>query len=400
MELLVKGARIVDYSQDFIGDIYIKDGIIEEIGLNLNKSCQVIHREGLTILPSFIDTHAHFRDPGLTYKEDIESGSRAAAAGGYTGVLLMANTKPVVSSKETLNYIKDKAKAVGLIDIVQAVSITRDFNGYDISHLNEIDGITVISEDGKDVLDPGVMINAMKYAKENNILVMCHCEDNRLSKENTYLSEDVMTWRNVTLSGFTGCKTHICHVSTKGSMEHIIYGKSRGFNITCEVTPHHISLNKDISKYSVNPPIRDKEHVDFLIDAIKKGYVDTIGTDHAPHSKEDKEKGAPGISGIETAFSVCYDALVLKGHTNLQVLSKLMSYNPAKILNLKKGAFKVGFHGDFVVVDLNKKYIVNADDFKSKGKNTPYSNMELCGKVIETYKKGTLIFKEEDYDNR
>ena len=393
MELLIKDARVVDWSQEFTGDIYINNGVICEIGKDLNKNCSTINAKGLTLLPSFIDLHVHFRDPGLTYKEDIESGSCAAVKGGYTMVNLMANTNPVCSSMETVNYVLNRSKEVGLVDAHQVVSITNNFDGKDISHLDELESsVKMISEDGKDVMDSRIMMEAMVKAKELGKIVMCHCEEHSLIDIDTRLSENTMTWRNITLAQFTGCPVHIAHVSTRESMEYIIEAKKKGLNVTCEVAPHHLALvNND---YRVNPPIRNKEDVDFIIKAIKEGWVDTISTDHAPHTSKDKENGAPGISGIETAFSVCYTELVKKGHITLNKLSEIMSKNPANILEANKGQIKIGYDGDLVIVDTDKEYEISEENFKSKGKNTPFNGKRVYGKIIKTIKSGNVVFKE------
>lgn len=392
MELLIKNSRVVDFLQDFIGDVYIKDGIIHEIGRDLEKNCKTIDGIGKVLMPSFIDLHAHFREPGYTYKEDIESGSRAAAKGGYTYVNLMPNTNPVCSSMDIVNYVINKADEIGLIDVHQAVSITRDFDGQTINHIDELDEkVKVISEDGKDVMNSKTMIKAMEKAKEKNILVMCHCENHDISAMDMTLAEDTMTWRNITLAQYTGCPVHISHVSTKKSMNYIIDAKRKGQNVTCEVTPHHIALEDDIN-YRVNPPLRKKEDRDFLIKTIREGLVDAIGTDHAPHSYEDKTKGSPGISGIETVFSVCYSYLVKKKEISLSKLSEIMSKNPSEIMNLNKGQIKIGFMGDLVLVNLEKSYKVNSDSFLSKGKNTPFEGKKLYGQVEKTIKSGKIIY--------
>ncbi|BDR70729.1 dihydroorotase [Clostridium tetani] len=392
MELLIKNSRVVDFSQDFIGDVYVKNGIIHEIGRDLEKNCKTIEGIGKVLMPSFIDLHAHFREPGYTYKEDIESGSMAAAKGGYTYVNLMPNTNPVCSSMDIVNYVINKADEIGLIDVHQAVSITRDFDGQTINHIDELDEkVKVISEDGKDVMNSKTMIKAMEKAKEKNILVMCHCENHDVSAMDMRLAEDTMTWRNITLAQYTGCSVHISHVSTKKSMNYIIDAKRKGQNVTCEVTPHHIALEDGIN-YRVNPPLRKKEDRDFLIKAIRGGLVDAIGTDHAPHSDEDKTKGAPGISGIETAFSVCYSYLVKKKEISLSKLSEIMSKNPAEIMCLNKGQIKIGFMGDLVLVNLEKSYKVNSNSFLSKGKNTPFEGKKLYGQVEKTIKSGKIIY--------
>ncbi|APM40629.1 dihydroorotase [Clostridium kluyveri] len=393
MELLIKRARIVDYYQDFTGDIYINDGIINKIGVNLNERCLKIDGKGLVVMPSFVDLHVHFREPGFTRKEDIESGSRAAVKGGYTMVNLMANTNPVCSSMDTVNYVLNRAKQVGILDVHQCVSITDNFEGKDTSHLDKLDDrVKIISEDGKDVTDSSIMFEAMVKAKESGRRVMCHSEDHSLSNVDMRLAENIMTWRNITLSESTGCAVHIAHVSTKESMEYIIEGKIKGLNITCEVAPHHIVLYEN--DYRVNPPIRTKKDRDFLIKSIKDGWVDTISTDHAPHTSEDKMQGAPGISGIETAFSLCYTNLVKGGHITLNKLSELMSKNPSDILGIKKGRIIPGYDGDLVLLDLNKEYEIQREKFLSKGKNTPFEGYRVFGDIVKTIKAGKIVFEK------
>lgn len=393
MELLIKNGRIVDWSQGFCGDVYINNGVICEIGKSLDKNCKVIDAKGLTVLPSFIDLHVHFRDPGLTYKEDLESGSQAAVKGGYTMVNLMANTNPICSSMSTVDYVLDKVNKLGIIDVHQAVSITNNFDGKDISHLDKLKPyVRIISEDGRDVVDSNVMLKAMLKAKESERIVMCHCEEHSLTNIDTRLAEDTMTWRNITLAQFTGCSAHMAHVSTKKSMEYIIEAKRKGYNITCEVAPHHIALIEN--DYRVNPPIRGKEDVDFLIKAIQDGWVDAISTDHAPHSVDDKKNGAPGISGIETAFAVCYTKLVKEGHITLNKLSEIMSRNPSNILGVKKGQIKIGYDGDLVIVNLDKEYKVSSETFLSKGKNTPFNDASVYGDIIKTIKGGRIVFSK------
>jgi dihydroorotase len=220
---------------------------------------------------------------------------------------------------------------------------------------------------------------------------MCHCDDNELVSVDSRLSENVMTWRNIELAKFAGNDIHIAHVSTKEAMQYIIDAKKQEFNVTCEVTPHHIALTDEI-KYRVNPSLREEEDVNFLIKAIKEGYVDTIGTDHAPHTDEDKSKGAPGMSGIEIAFPICYTKLVKEGHITLNKLSEIMSKNPARLLKFNKGCINIGFDGDLVLVDLKEKFIVDSSRFASKGKNTPFDGMELYGVVKMTLKNGNIVY--------
>ncbi|MHC1720581.1 MAG: dihydroorotase [Clostridiaceae bacterium] len=392
MDILIRNTRLVDWAQDFKGDVYIENGIIKEIGMSLKKDCFSIDGEGLALLPSFIDLHVHFRDPGLTYKEDIESGCRAAVKGGYTTVSLMANTNPVCSSMETVNYVLQKAKAIGLVDVHQCVSITKDFNGNDISHLEALGPeVKCISEDGRDVMDSGIMLKAMKKSKEKGLTVMCHSENHDLSDVDMRLAEDTMTWRNIALAEYASCPVHICHVSTVDSMKYITEAKKRGSSITCEVTPHHIALTSAVT-YRVNPPLREQKDADYLIKCIRDGFVDAIATDHAPHTEEDKKNGAPGMVGIETAFQVCYTKLVCEGHISLSKLSEIMSKRPAEILGVKKGQIKPGFEADLVLVDLDKESAIKREEFLSKGKNTPFEGFNVKGEVLKTFKGGKQVY--------
>lgn len=398
MDLIIKNARVVDSLQDFIGDIYIEKGIIKEVGLNINiDNIEVIDAKGLVVMPSFIDTHAHFREPGLTYKEDIETGSRAALRGGYTGVCLMANTKPICSSREVLESIRNREKELGLVDLHQCVSVTKGFNGKDLSHLDEFvddEKLKAISDDGVGVMDSEVMYSAMLKAKEHGWVIMSHAEDKGFSNIDMKIAENIMTLRDIYLAKETGARLHMCHVSTKEAIEYIRDAKKCFSNITCEVTPHHIYLTKDISNYRVNPPIREKEDVKEIIKAIKDGVVDCIGTDHAPHTKEDKENGSPGMVGLETAFPICYTSLVKCGEISLNKLSEIMSKNGADILGMNKGRISPGLDGDLVLLDLDKKIVVDSKSFHSKAQNTPFEGMEFYGEVQMTIKSGRVLYKK------
>lgn len=396
MNLLIKNANVIDAYESFYGDILIIDGIITEIGKEINKDgIDIIDAKGLTLMPSFIDTHAHFRDPGLTHKEDMESGSRAAAKGGYTGVCLMGNTNPICSTKEVVEYVRNKAKEVGLIDVHQCVSITENFGGKSIEHLNAFDDdkeLVAITDDGVGVMDSSIMMKAMEKAKKNNWVVMSHAEDKTFSKIDMRIAEDLMTIRDLYLAKVTKARLHMAHVSTIDSIEAIRRAKKEGSNVTCEVTPHHIGLTTEESNYRVNPPIREKADVTAIIEGIKDGTVDCIGTDHAPHTEEDKAKGAPGMVGIETAFSICYTELVKKNGISVNKLSELMSRNPANILGMNKGSITIGKDGDLVLVDLNKEVVIDKEKFASKGKNTPFHGRKYFGEVIMTIKNGKVIY--------
>ena len=397
MNLLIKNAHVVDAFQEFDGDIYIENGLIAEIGKIVEKDgVEVLDCKGKTVMPSFIDTHTHFRDPGLIHKEDIETGSKAAIRGGYTGVCTMANTKPVVSDKETLEYVRNKSKNLNLIDVHQCVSITKNFDGVTLSHLDAFKDdkeLRAISDDGKGVSNSNIMLQAMKIAKKNNWIIMSHAESPEFSKVDMRIAENMMTLRDLELAKVSGAHLHMCHVSTKECVRAVIEAKLAGADVTMEVTPHHIGLTRDINDYRVNPPIREKEDVQAIINAIKLGMVDTIGTDHAPHTAEDKKAGSPGMVGLETAFPICYTKLVKENGISLNTLSRLMSYNGAELLGMNKGKVSVGTDGDLVVLDLDKEITVDSSKFVSKGKNTPFEGMKFFGEVLTTIKGGKVFNK-------
>jgi len=398
LELLIKNARIVDHAQDFIGDIYIKDGMINEVGRDISeKECRVFDALGIVVMPAFTDLHVHFREPGFTYKEDIESGSRAAARGGYTTVNLMANTNPPCSSMDIVNQVMERVGSVGIVDAFQCVSITSGMRGDEISHLDSIsEPVKCVSDDGRGVASTGIMLKAMQKCKEKGLVIMSHAEDASISNDDYRLAENLMTWRDLQLCRESGAHLHMCHVSTKEAIDYIKQAKLEGLNVTCEVAPHHIYATDSVA-YKVNPPLRKPEDVDSLIAAIKLGIVDAIATDHAPHTSEDKVAGAPGISGIETSFSLCYTSLVRKGHIDLCKLSDIMSKRPAEILGINKGRIGVGCEADLVVVDIEDCYEIDPQKFASKGKNTPFAGDMVYGKVLITLKAGRIVYdyKEE-----
>lgn len=394
MNLLIKNAYVVDESHNFNGDVYIENGKIKELGQGLIKECETIDAKGLTLMPAFIDLHVHFREPGFTYKEDIETGSKAALRGGFTFVNLMGNTNPICSTKEVWNGINKRVKEVGLIDVHQCVTITKNFDGKTISHLEEFknENLRAITDDGKGVTDGRAMLEVLKLSKDKKWVVMSHAESAEFSDLDMRLAENMMTFRDVELAKYTGGNLHMAHVSTIEALQCIIDAKNEGVNVTCEVTPHHICLNSSISNYRVNPPIREKEDVNFIINSIKKGYVDCISTDHAPHSKEDKEKGCPGMIGLETAFPISYTVLVKENNISLNKLSEIMSGNPGRILRLNKGKISPGYDGDLVLVDLNKERQITEDEFVSKSNNSPFIGMKFFGEIVKTIKNGKIMY--------
>jgi dihydroorotase len=392
--LMIHGARVVDSVQNGAMDVLVRGGVITAVERGLSSDGGAIEAGGLTCLPAFCDLHAHFRDPGLTYKEDLASGSRAAVRGGYTTVNLMANTKPVISTRLQVQDVLDRAAAVGLVDVHQCASITRDMDGKTVDHLENLGhAVRIISDDGHDVMDAHVMLQAMTAASHLGLTVMCHCEDMSLSGTDYRLAEDLMTQRNIELARVAGCRLHVAHVSTEGSMCAIIAAKERGQAVTCEVTPHHLALTS-ATRYRVNPPLRTQRDVDFLIHAVEQGWVDAIATDHAPHTADDKAAGAPGMVGLETSFGVCYTTLVIPGHITLGRLAELMSRNPARILNVNKGCIAPGYFGDLVLVDLVTPWTVDASALASKGHNTPFAGKTLFGRTVMTIKAGRIVYDD------
>lgn len=393
--MLIKNAAVTDAQGTKTADILIKKGLIAKVEPNITADGEeIIDATNLAALPAFIDLHTHFRTPGFEYKEDIESGSKAAARGGYTFVNCMANTKPVCSSAAIAQSVMDEAKRVNLCGVNQVVSITKDFDGKTVSHLTALPkNIRVISEDGKGVQSNYVMWQAMKIAAEKNLIVMSHAEDMDISPYDYRLAENIETARNIFLAEYTGARLHMCHVSTKEALQSVLDAKKRGVKVTSEVTPHHIWFAD--TPYRVNPPIRTAVDVEYLINAMKNSEVEAIATDHAPHSPEDKANGAPGMVGLETAFSICYTKLCVQNKMPLETLSKMMSRGGAEVLGLNKGLIKEGFDGDITLVDLNESYTVNPDDFAGKSHNTPYAGETLTGKVKMTIKAGKLTYMEE-----
>ena len=377
-------------------ELYLSGGTIQAVGRGLAALAgpdePVLDAGGLTVLPAFVDLHTHWRTPGFEYKEDIETGSRAAAAGGYTFVNLMPNTKPVCSSAEQARWVMDEARRVGLCGANQTVSITENFDGKSVQRLLDLpDDIKFITEDGKGVQSNEVMAKAFAICAEKGITLMSHAEDMDISPWDYRLAENIETVRNLHLCEYYGTRLHMCHVSTKEAMLAIGEAKQKGANVTCEVTPHHLWFHD--TDYKVNPPIRQKEDVDALVAAIKAGLVDAIATDHAPHSAEDKANGMAGMVGSETAFSVCYTKLCLQEGLPLSVLSDLMSYYPACILGLQsKGRLLPGWDADFTLVELDEPFVVDPETFHSKSRNTPFAGAELFGRVWMTVMGGKITY--------
>jgi len=424
MQTLYRNIRVVDDTQDFIGCVLVENGIITKVAENIDEPAyEIIPAYGLynsnlivrdltgedvVLMPAFTDLHSHFRDPGFTYKEDLQSGCEAAINGGYTAVNLMPNTNPVCSSLEQAREIEKRAQEISGITVNQTLSMTKDLKGVSIEHLKSLpkNEILFVTDDGKGVQDDELMRQIFEICKEKNITVMSHAEDARYSHTDMRKAENEMTARDIRLFEQINenCRgdlygrpiidvqgrpnfsqLHFCHVSTKEAIEMIIDAQRKGLNVTCEVTPHHIfATDEEANYYRVNPPLRTQEDIDALIQAMQNGNVFAIATDHAPHSEEDKAKGAPGMIGLELAFPLCYTKLVKGGFLTLSQLVKLLSTNPSAMMKLNKGKVVKGMNAEFVIAELNQEYKIDVSTMSSKSKNTPFDGVGVFGKIIET----------------
>ena len=389
--MLLKNARLASGQPV---DLLLKDGVIAAMGLDLaDDGEEVLDCAGRTVLPAFVDLHCHWRTPGFEYKEDIATGSAAAAAGGYTFVNLMPNTKPVCSSADIAHSVMAEAERIGLCAANQTVSITQNFDGHTLDHLKTLpEDLKFITEDGKGVQSGNVMAKAFAIAAQRGLTIMSHAEDMDISPWDYRLAENIETVRNLHLCEYYGARLHMCHVSTKEAVEAIGAAKWKGVPVTCEVTPHHLWFAD--TDYRVNPPIRKAEDVDALIEAIRLGVVDAIATDHAPHTDEEKAAGAAGMVGLETAFGVCYTKLCKEKGLPLARLAELMSTAPAEILGLAgHGRVLPGYAADLALVELGTPYTVDKNALHSKSHNCPYDGAQLFGRVDLTIKGGKVTWK-------
>ena len=425
MTILIKNGRLINPSEnlDKVMDIFVEDGIIKEKAESIEKQADtVIDAAGCYVMPGLIDLHVHFRDPGLTYKEDIETGSKAAAKGGFTTVCCMPNTKPVVDNVETVKYIIEKGEKTGLTNVLPVGAVTKNMAGIEITDVEELKkaGICAISEDGKSVMNSGVYRKAMKNAAKANVPVLAHCEDINLVeggvinlgdksselgvKGISNAVEDVIAMRDIMLAKETGATLHLCHCSTKDSVEMVKRAKEEGIKVTVEVCPHHFSMcSDDITSndgnFKMNPPLRAREDMEALIKGLQDDIMDVISTDHAPHSAEEKAKDlehAPfGIVGLETSVALTVTNLVKKGYLTPMQMAAKMSYNPAKVLGIPKGTLDEGKIADITIIDPDKEYTIDANTFESKGKNTPFDGYKVSGEVEYTILNGKVVYSNK-----
>ncbi|WP_129599671.1 dihydroorotase [Anaerophilus nitritogenes] len=423
MKILIKEGWVVDPSQNINGvlDILIEKGKIKKIDPNIfEDECEIIDAKGKYIVPGLIDMHVHFREPGFEDKEEINTGAHAAVAGGFSSVVCMPNTNPVIDNVKTIEYIHEKSKNVPC-NIYMMGSITKGLEGKEMSPYEKLleKGIVGITDDGKTVMDTKVMYEALQVAKDLDLLVSTHCEDVNLMYDRSihrgYISkklnlegipkvaEENIIIRDVFLSEKTGAKVHIQHLSTKDGVKIVRDAKKRGVRVTCEVTPHHFSIiDEEILSQGTNakmsPPLRTKEDIDEILKGLVDGTIDVIATDHAPHTNSDKDKNiidaANGIVGLETSLGIALTELVHTKKMTLINLIEKMSTVPAQILKLKKGSLKVGMDADITIIDLNKEWIVDKNKFFSKGKNTPFHGKKLKGKAVMTMVGGEIKYRD------
>ncbi len=424
MKKLLRGARVIDPSQDLdtIKDVLIVNGSIADIKEKIEISdAEVTDLSGMIVTPGLIDIHAHFREPGYEYKEDIESGSKSAAAGGFTAVACMPNTKPPIDNGSLVEYVKSKASKVSEIKILPIGCVSKGQEGREITEMGDMAqaGAVAFSDDGKPVADSSLMRKAMVYASMFDRVIIDHCEDPSLFEGgqineghvSTLLgltgipaaAEEIMVARDILLAREMGTRVHIAHISTKGSVELIRKAKSDGVMVTCEVTPHHLTLTEEAvrgydTNAKVNPPLRTQEDLKALLEGLKDGTIDAIATDHAPHHIDEKDiefdKAAFGLVGLETALGLVLTKIVGEGGLSLNKAVEKMTSGPAKILGLHMGTIKIGAPADITVIDPNRVWTVDKDKFFSKGRNTPFNGWELKGKAVLTIVDGKTAYSE------
>ena len=445
MTILIQNGQVINPATGMneVADVLVENGVVSKIEKGIKeKADRKINAKGCFVMPGFIDMHVHLRDPGFEEKETIETGCRAAAHGGYTTILAMPNTKPVVDNPDVVNYVHNKAKTVGLVNVLQVGAVTKNQEGKELADIEGMvkAGIPAISEDGKSVMNAQLYREAMEKAAKLGIVVLAHCEDKNLVnggvmnedeharelglKGITNSVEDIIVARDIMLSHDTGAKLHLCHCSTEDSVMMVDLAKQKNVKVTAEVCPHHFTLTSDDirkiapemdveknviaadadadTNFKMNPPLRTKKDVEALRVGLRDNIMDVISTDHAPHTFADKNtsmKNAPfGIVGLETAACLTYTELVLGGYLTPMQMAEKTSYYPAKILGLQdKGAVSEGKIADLVIFDPNREYIIDKNTFFSKGKNTPFDGWKVKGDVRYTLVDGTIVYENTSY---
>lgn len=415
--ILLKNGFIVDPEGKLNGvqDILIKDNVITEIAKDIIVDSNLTYKidcTGLTITPSLIDVHVHLREPGFSDKETIETGTLAALKGGFSNVVVMPNTNPRITDLETLNVANELIKKSSHINIQQSAGISLNLDSkesVDYSALYD-QGVRVFTDDGYTTMDESIMLSALKFTEDTDAVVMSHCEDHNYSpsyktEPSPNFVESNIVKRDIDLCKSNKMKLHLTHVSTLESLKLISEAKKNGKNVTCDVTPHHITLdNEDIDVlnpiYKVNPPIRAKKDVDYLTEGILSGVIDMIASDHAPHEMSTKcgsyEECSFGISGIETSFFITYSKLVKEKGMKIEDFIKLYTLNPSKRFNINAGKIKIGQIANISIFDLDYKSTIKSSEFISLGKNTPFEGHKVFGKTKHVIINGELKYLNEN----
>ncbi|MCE5315029.1 MAG: dihydroorotase [Armatimonadota bacterium] len=424
MWLLLKGGRVIDPSQsiDQIADLLIENGLVSKIGKVSEKGLDsaqgsVLDVAGKVVTPGLIDMHVHLREPGFEYKETIETGARSAAAGGFTTIVGMPNTKPAIDNRAVVEFVLNKGKRAA-VNVLTTGAATKGNDGKEMAELGEMveAGAVAISDDAFPVQSADLMRRVMEYAAMLDVPFLAHCEDKSMTYDglmdegimSTILglrpwprqAEEIMIWRNILLADLTKCRLHVQHVTTKGGVEAIRWAKSRGIRVKCETCPQYFSLAGEVLKsYDTNakvcPPLRTKSDVEALKQALSDGTIDVISTDHAPHALHEKEvefqDAAFGVVGLETSVPLVITNLVKPGVLTLADAIARMTIAPAQALGIDAGTLKKGSVADITVLDTDAKVIVKASEFKSKGRNTPFEGMELTGRAVKTIVGGEIV---------
>ncbi len=424
-KLVIKNGRVLDPAQklDRVADLAIEDGIIREIADGINATgSEVFDASGLVVAPGFIDMHVHLREPGFEHAETIETGSRAAAAGGFTSVCCMPNTQPVNDNATVTSYIVDRARRFAAVNVYPIGAITKSSAGEELAAIASMKqaGIVAISDDGKPVMNARVVRRAMEYARALDLPLIEHCEDLHLSAagdmheglESTRLglrgiprsSEDVMVARDLILAEVTGARYHVAHISSRHSVEMVAFTKKRGLPVTSEATPHHFVLaDADMrpydSNYKMKPPLREQCDVDAVIQGLVSGAIDAIATDHAPHPGAEKmqefERCPFGIIGLETAMGLALERLYHSGKLTLPQVVQLFTVNPARILSLDRGTLQTGAAADITIFGLDHAWTYDVNQSPSKSRNTPFNGHTFRGGPVTTVVAGKIVWRRD-----